>query len=229
MLVVFNLKNRLSIKRQIGLLEQLNKKEISTEHEVIVSPILPQFNKKYHFEIATQNIATTGRNVGELSPQHLKYFGIKYSFVGHLERQHKLGENEEALKSKIRNALFNGITPIICIGSTKDIVEELEFLLSDINLSNKKIIVAYEVISSTLNGSQDYTFRDIRDVYTALKFYLAMQKRNNYNFSYSIIFGGGLTENDIESVVDIGFDGLLIGDRVQTINNVARYLEYESV
>ena len=71
MLVVFNFKNQMSIKQQLELLEKFNQ-PISKQHQLIIAPIIPDYNV-YHFDIAVQNLSIKGRNVGDLSPQHLKY------------------------------------------------------------------------------------------------------------------------------------------------------------
>lgn len=103
MLVVFNFKNQMSIKQQLELLEKFNQ-PISKQHQLIIAPIIPDYNV-YHFDIAVQNLSIKGRNVGDLSPQHLKHYNINYAFVGHLERQKYLNETTRMIRSKIDNAL----------------------------------------------------------------------------------------------------------------------------
>ena len=71
MLVVFNLKNQMSIEQQLELLEKFNK-PISKQHQLIIAPIIPDYDK-YHFDIAVQNLSMKGKSVGDLSPQHLKH------------------------------------------------------------------------------------------------------------------------------------------------------------
>ena len=50
MLVVFNFKNQMSIKQQLELLEKFNNR-ISKQHQLIIAPIIPDYNV-YHFDIA---------------------------------------------------------------------------------------------------------------------------------------------------------------------------------
>lgn len=157
MLVVFNFKNQMSIKQQLELLEKFNQ-PISKQHQLIIAPIIPDYNV-YHFDIAVQNLSVKGRNVGDLSPQHLKHYNINYAFVGHLERQKYLNETTRMIRSKIDNALQKDIIPIICVGNHENPIFECATYLDDLDLQDKHIIVAYEILSATLKGKRLFLYR----------------------------------------------------------------------
>lgn len=225
MLVVFNFKNRLLIDEQENLLKTFNSTELNDDCQLIIAPIIPKRNDDYHFDIATQNISILGRNVGDLSPRHMRHYQIKYGFVGHLERQNSLNENSAIIQLKIQNALTNGITPILCIGMQEDIEKEIHENLDKLNLDNKHIIVAYEILSSTLKGCQDYSLDDVKKSYHKLYSSLESIRVKYTNFTYDIIFGGGVNSDDIDSITNIGFDGVLVGDRVGALKKVYSYLQ----
>ena len=43
-------------------------------------------------------------------------------------------------------------------------------------------------------------------------------------FTYQLIFGGGVNCEDIEQILTIGFDGILIGDRIESLVETYQYL-----
>ena len=210
MLTIFNFKNKLSIPEQLNLLKLFNKGNVKTD--LIISPIMPVNDNEYSFSIASQNIAIKGRNVGDLTCEHLNYYNIKYAFIGHLERQ-------KFLRSKIKQTLVGNITPIICFGKNKNYIAEIHQLLSGIQFQGKEIILAYEILSATLSGKKDYSLEEISNHLTMLKRYLFLSSQI-YNFKYKLIFGGGLQCEDIPKIIKLGFDGVLIGDRINTLLEV---------
>lgn len=68
----------MSIKQQLELLEKFNN-PISKQHQLIIACISYRDYNVYHFDIAVQNLSQEGRNVGDLSPQHLKHYNINYA------------------------------------------------------------------------------------------------------------------------------------------------------
>lgn len=45
-----------------------------------------------------------------------------------------------------------------------------------------------------------------------------------FGFTYQLIFGGGVNCEDIEQILTIGFDGILIGDRIESLVETYQYL-----
>lgn len=221
MLTIFNFKNKLSIPKQLDLLNFFNEGNIKIE--LIISPIVPVNDNQYSFSVASQNIAMEGRNVGDLTWEHLTYYNIKYAFVGHLERQNSLNETKDIIRSKIQQSIVGNITPIICFGKNKNYIAEIHQLLSGIQFQGKEIIIAYEILSATLSGNKDYSLEDISTHLTILQRYLFLSSQL-YNFKYKLIFGGGLQCEDIPKIIELGFDGVLIGDRTNTLLEVFNFL-----
>lgn len=61
-----------------------------------------------------------GAFTGEVSANQLKSMGVEYVIIGHSERRAHLGENDELIGHKVAAALDAGITPIVCVGETRD-------------------------------------------------------------------------------------------------------------
>src|SRR3989344_8370843 len=60
-----------------------------------------------------------GAYTGEISPKELKSLGVEYVIIGHSERRQNLGETDEIVAKKIKAAVEEGLTPILCVGETR--------------------------------------------------------------------------------------------------------------
>jgi triosephosphate isomerase (TIM) len=60
---------------------------------------------------------SAGAYTGEVSPQMVKEF-CEYVIIGHSERRAYFGETDESVNKKLKAALAQGLTPIVCIGET---------------------------------------------------------------------------------------------------------------
>ena len=69
-----------------------------------------------------QNVSQydNGAYTGEISTSMLNELGLKYVVLGHSERRQYFGETDAIINAKIKKAIAAGITPIFCIGETKD-------------------------------------------------------------------------------------------------------------
>ena len=74
--------------------------------------------KGSHVEIAAENMNAneSGAFTGEISAKMLTSIGVKYVILGHSERREYYGETDEIVNEKVKAALANGLTPILCIG-----------------------------------------------------------------------------------------------------------------
>ena len=73
------------------------------------------------------NVAAAAQNVhwepggaftGEVSLAMVRDAGASHVIVGHSERRHLFGEDDDAVNRKTRAVLAAGLTPIVCIGET---------------------------------------------------------------------------------------------------------------
>ncbi|MDZ7814877.1 MAG: triose-phosphate isomerase [Planctomycetota bacterium] len=77
--------------------------------------------KGSHVRVGVQDVydAEWGAYTGEISPAACLAEGIGWAIVGHSERRHIIGEQEELLVKKARAALEAGMTVIYCVGETE--------------------------------------------------------------------------------------------------------------
>ena len=81
-------------------------------------------------------------------------------------------------------------------------------------------------MSATLKGKKDYSFTEVEESFQDLKDHLD-NLSVKFGFTYQLIFGGGVNREDIEQILTIGFDGILIGDRIERIFKLASNLFFE--
>ena len=68
--------------------------------------------------VGAQNmyIERKGAYTGEVSGPMLLDVGCTYAILGHSERRHVIGEQDEFINTKVRSALEFGLKPILCVG-----------------------------------------------------------------------------------------------------------------
>ncbi len=78
--------------------------------------------------LAGSNIALAAQNMhyedkgaftGEVSAPMLKAIGVTHVILGHSERRHVFGENDELINRKVRAAVKHRLVPILCVGETQ--------------------------------------------------------------------------------------------------------------
>ena len=61
-----------------------------------------------------------GAYTGEVSAGMLHEFGCRYALVGHSERRAMHAEGDSLVADKAKAALARGVTPIVCVGETRE-------------------------------------------------------------------------------------------------------------
>uniref|UniRef100_A0A3P8R3K7 Triosephosphate isomerase n=1 Tax=Astatotilapia calliptera TaxID=8154 RepID=A0A3P8R3K7_ASTCA len=109
------------------------------------------------FGVAAQNCykVPKGAFTGEISPAMIKDCGVNWVILGHSERRHVFGENDELIGQKTAHALENGLGVIACIGEKLDereggITEKVVFAQTKVIADNvkdwSKVVLAYEPV-----------------------------------------------------------------------------------
>ncbi|MBA0601694.1 hypothetical protein Gorai_004865, partial [Gossypium raimondii] len=112
------------------LVSDLNSTKLETDVDVVVSPpfvYLDQVTASLtgRIEVSAQNswIGKGGAFTGEISVEQLKDIGCKWVILGHSERRHIIGEDDQFIGKKAAYALNEGLGVIACIG---ELLEERE-------------------------------------------------------------------------------------------------------
>src|SRR5207249_3260899 len=97
------------------------------EVEIVIAP---SFVALHPAEIASQGTQVqlaaqdvfyeeSGPYTGEISAAMLVDAGCKYVIVGHSERRQYFGETDTLINKKVKAALENELSPVLCVGETK--------------------------------------------------------------------------------------------------------------
>lgn len=208
MIIALNNKSNLEKNEFINYLSEL--KNIKTNDILILCPTylnIPLVN--IDILLGSQNVSNkdNGAYTGEISATQLKQFGVKYAIVGHSERREYQKETNEDIKEKINKLIENGITPILCIGESKEERENntyKEVLKEELSIldNTSNVIIAYEPIWSIGTGIIP-TNEEIIEVFTLIKSILPNNK---------VLYGGSANVDNIDTLKQIDLiDGYLLG------------------
>lgn len=160
-----------------------------------------------------------GSFTGEISASMLKKVGCEYVILGHSERRAGHFETNEVIAKKIKMAVSQNLTPIICVGEnkeTRDAGKHLEFVQEQITnslpqeIKFKKLVIAYEPIWSIGTGVIP-TAEQIAEIAKLIRKNF-VEKLSGRADEYFMLYGGSVTsQNSAEILAISGVDGLLVG------------------
>ena len=215
MIVALNNKSNLDKNAYKDYLERLNK--VETDFELILCPTHLNIanTELVKAKLGAENVSSRkdGAYTGEVSASQLKSYDVEYTIVGHSERREYQKETFEDINEKVKRLFEENITPILCIGESKEqrentdfkefLEEEITTALAGLTEEQKsKVIIAYEPIWSIGTGIIP-TEEQIIDVFDFIKEKLPTTK---------VLYGGSANVNNIEMLNTIKqIDGYLLG------------------
>ena len=228
---IANWKMNLTPRESLKLAKQLKSKVKSSKNVKVV--LCPGFTalegvssllKKSFIKTGSQNISweEKGAYTGEVSVKTLKELGSKYAIIGHSERRQYLKETDEMVNKKVKKVLESGLTPILCIGETKQqkkrgeqkkvLKAQLQKGLKGVKLEPKdSLIVAYEpiwAIGTGLTVSPEAAVSNYKFIRTVLKKVFGKSSNNKQ----AVLYGGSATDKNILDFVGKGkMQGGLVG------------------
>ena len=186
--------------------------------EVIVCPSYLNFDIFNNFKLCSQDVfyEDKGAYTGKISAYDLSLRNIKYSLVGHSEVRDL--DSDEIINLKIKALLRNLMTPILCIGETKNEYElrktsfvlrrQIKKAFKDIKLENdEEVLIAYEP-RFLIGGKKVLSIEEIDDVMNYIR--KILEEENIYN--YKLLYGGAVNSNNIKEISNGDFDGFLLGN-----------------
>ncbi|MEH2383517.1 MAG: triose-phosphate isomerase [Nostoc sp.] len=219
-----------------GFLPQLE--ETPEGREVILCPPftdLSLLSKSLHgslIQLGAQNVhwEEFGAYTGEISAPMLTESGVRFVIVGHSERRQYFGETDATVNLRLRTAQRFGLTPILCVGETKQqrnagetesqISLQLDKGLVDIDQNN--LVIAYEPIWAIGTG-------DTCEVTEANRI-IGLIRSQLTNPNVSIQYGGSVKPNNIDEIMaQPEIDGVLVGGASLEAESFARIVNFQSV
>lgn len=178
-------------------------------------------NLKDGIKVAGQNVSEfdEGAYTGEVSTSMLKDIGVDDVIIGHSERREKFLESDEIINAKVKKALEDDLSVILCLGESLEIKEEgrevdfvREELLNSLDgVKNiEKVTIAYEPIWAIGTGktcsSEDAEkmCREIRNVID--------EKYGEISQKIRILYGGSVKPSNAGEILSKeNIDGVLVG------------------
>ena len=168
------------------------------------------------------SISTGGADTGEITASTLASLGVAYVVVGHSERRAK-GETDEMILEKVKRALAQNITPILCVGETER-DEDAKYLNSVraqvaavfAGLSQKErlsLIVAYEPIWAIgKTAAESIQPVDLEEMVLYIRKVIGEYLPGKSPSKVRILYGGSTEPANIRALAGGGrVDGFLVG------------------
>lgn len=174
-----------------------------------------------HVRLGAQNmhVEKEGAFTGEVSAPMLREL-VDLVLVGHSERRHIFGEDDDLLNRKTKRALEYGMQPVLCVGETlkeRDAGATLERITAQIGgglagidrQAAQKVIVAYEPVWAIGTG-RTATPEQAQEVHAAIRSML--DGRVSDPGRILILYGGSVKpENSADLLSQPDIDGALVG------------------
>jgi triosephosphate isomerase len=163
----------------------------------------------------------SGAYTGDISGGMLAKLGCQYVVVGHSERRAYHHEDDNVVAAKVKAALTNDLTPILCVGEGLEVREtgnHVAHTVGQLDAATKglkpdqmeKVVVAYEPVWAIGTG-KTATPQDAQEVIGALRNRLA-DRHGNVADRVRILYGGSVKANNIASIMaQPDVDGALVG------------------
>jgi triosephosphate isomerase len=196
----------------------------------ILQTVLPAIGQA-NLSIGAQNVhwAENGAFTGEISAPMLVEMGIKYVIIGHSERRQFFSETDETVNKRLKAAQAHGLTPILCVGETKqqrDTNETESWIFSQlaedlVDVDQNNLIIAYEPIWAIGTGDTCASGEANRVIG------LIRSKLDNQNMT--IQYGGSVKPDNIDEIMaQPEIDGVLVGGASLDPIGFARIVNYRS-
>lgn len=182
-------------------------------------------------KLGGQNVhwESSGAYTGEISAEMLTELGVRYVVVGHSERRQYFGETDETVNLRLRAAQAARLTPILCVGETKQqrdageaeavITAQLKAALQGID--GTRLIVAYEPIWAIGTGATCEASEANRII--------GIIRQQLPNSEAPIQYGGSVKPGNIDEIMQQPeIDGVLVGGASLEPDSFARIVNYDA-
>ncbi|CAG9619997.1 triose-phosphate isomerase [Sutcliffiella rhizosphaerae] len=196
--------------------------------EVVICPPAPlllpahtqimQEGKK--LSLGAQNVhqEEKGAYTGEIAANLVKEFGCQYTLIGHSERRQYFQEDDQTISLKVKRALQEGLTPVVCIGETleqkhqaqteKVLTSQILLALEGVNPAD--VIFAYEPVWAIGTG-ESASPEEAQKMHHYIRAVLSHIDKKSAE-QIAILYGGSVNEtNAKEYALMPDIDGVLVG------------------
>ncbi|XP_058098848.1 triosephosphate isomerase, chloroplastic [Magnolia sinica] len=209
------------------LVADLNSSKIEPDVDVVVAPPFIYIDQVKNsltgrIEISAQNswVGKGGAFTGEISVEQLKDIGCQWVILGHSERRHVIGEDDQFIGKKAAYALGQNLKVIACIGEkleereagkTFDVCFQQLKAFADNVPSWDDVVIAYEPVWAIGTGKVA-TPQQAQEVHVAIRDWLRKNVSAEVASKTRIIYGGSVNGgNCAELAKQPDIDGFLVG------------------
>ena len=174
-------------------------------------------------KLGAQNLNTnsSGAFTGEVSANMIKDFGARHVIVGHSERRSLYGETSALVAEKVKTALDNDLTPLLCVGESLEqresgetetvVAEQINTVVELVGIDAfRNIIIAYEPVWAIGTGKT----ASPEQAQAAHLFIRDLLRKSNESIAQSthILYGGSMNAGNAKELISCAdIDGGLIG------------------
>jgi len=245
-LIAGNWKMHLTISESVDLAQKIavGSRNI-TDREVMIAPpataLAAVADAVYGTSVivAGQNVAwkDQGAYTGEISPLMLKDAGATMAIVGHSERRHIFGEDNEMINQRIIGALTHGIISVLCIGETLDeredgltweilqgqVREGLEGVTAE---QAEQVVIAYEPVWAIGTG-KTASKEQAQKAHKFIRGLLEELYEKNLADKMRILYGGSVKPDNVDDLMRMpDVDGALVGGAALQAESFDRILHF---
>ncbi len=219
-LIIANWKMNLTLKEAVLKAEELEK--INYSARLLLAPPalylghLASILKKT--TLCAQDVSSasgSGAYTGENSSDMIKSCGVNHALIGHSERRTIFKESNNMVKTKVKNCLKSGVTPIVCIGEsleTRQNKNYKEFLIQQIAESIPEnahgVIIGYEPVWAIGSGIVP-TPEEIAEVFDIIK---TNKEISLVAKNAQLVYGGSVNSKNYKEILAVpGNNGLILG------------------
>lgn len=184
--------------------------------------------------VGAQNMhfAESGAFTGEIAGSMIKETGADYVILGHSERRHVFGEDNEMIGHKVARSLKDGLKPILCVGETIEerkaeqtmsiVAKQLRAGLADVSAAQMdEVLIAYEpvwAIGTGLTASPEqadkvhrFIRKELQDLYG-----------EEVAAKTPILYGGSVKPDNTKGLLsNEDIDGALVGGAALKVESFA--------
>ncbi|YAF98675.1 MAG: triose-phosphate isomerase [Nodularia sp. CChRGM 3473] len=204
--------------------------------EVLLCPPFTNLNvlsKSLHgsrIQLGAQNVhwEEKGAYTGEISAPMLTESGVRFVIVGHSERRQYFCETDTTVNLRLKAAQQFGLTPILCVGETKQQrnAGETESLISTqlekglVGVDQENLVIAYEPIWAIGTGETCEA--------TEANRVIGLIRSQLSNPHVPIQYGGSVKPDNIDEIMaQPEIDGVLVGGASLEPASFARIVNYK--
>lgn len=192
------------------------------------------------FKLSAQNFhyEEKGAFTGEISGVMLQDVGCQYVLLGHSERRHVFGEEDELIQKKVTAAFKYGLVPIFCVGEklrkreegkTFEVVgKQLKRGLAGLNAEQAgRVVVAYEPVWAIGTG-KTATPEMAQEVHAFIRERYATLFDLNIANHIRIVYGGSVKPDNVDTLMaQPDIDGMLVGGASLEVGSFKRIVQFQ--